>query len=89
MEAGARVRAVADGSSWSKDTAAGPGREPRVGAGAGGGGGLEGLRTKAGPLVPQLGLASQGTARAGALGSGQVDPPWTFPPMVGQPPWGG
>lgn len=86
MEAGARVRAVAGGSSWGKDTATGPGQEPSVGASAGGGGGLEQLRTKAGPSVPQMGLASQGTARARALGSGQVDPLWTFPPMVGQLP---
>ena len=38
---------------------------------------------------PRMGLASQGTARARALGSGQVDPLWTFPPMVRQPPWEG
>lgn len=37
--------------------------------------GLEELRTEAGPLVPQLGLASQGTARArGSWLPGQVDP---------------
>ena len=80
LEAGARVRAVA---GWEfmeqKDTATGPGQEPRVGASAGGGVGLEELQTKAGLSVPQMGLASQGTARAGALGSGQVDPSLDLP----------
>ena len=41
--------------------------------------GLEELQTKAGLSVPQMGLASQGTARAGALGSGQVDPSLDLP----------